>query len=72
MDKAIAPIKTDYDAYGRLTPMGKGLQDLDKVVAGLSGKTAVIILSDGDSNLGVDPVGVAKQMQAKYGDKICS
>jgi len=71
MDKAIAPIKTDYEAYGRMTPMGVGLQDLDKVIGGLSGKTAVIILSDGDSNLGVDPVGVAKQMQAKYGDKIC-
>jgi len=71
LDKSIAVIKTDYDPYGRLTPMGVGLQDLDKVVGGLSGKTAVIILSDGDSNLGVDPVGVAQQMQAKYGDKLC-
>lgn len=71
MEKALAPIKTDYEAYGRMTPMGVGLQDLDKVVGGLSGKTAVIIFSDGDSNLGVDPVSVAKQMQAKYGDKIC-
>jgi len=71
VDKAIAPIKTDYEAYGRMTPMGVGLQDLDKVVGGLSGKTAVILFTDGDSNRGIDPVGVAKQMQAKYGDKIC-
>ncbi|GFK93628.1 Outer membrane porin F [Fundidesulfovibrio magnetotacticus] len=71
VDKGIAPISTDYDTYGRMTPMGIGLQDLDKVVGGLSGKTAVIIFSDGDSNRGIDPVAVAKQMQAKYGDKIC-
>jgi len=71
MDKAIAPIKTDYEAYGRMTPMGPGLNDLDRVIGSLSGKTAVIILSDGDANLGVDPVGVATQMQAKYGDKLC-
>jgi OOP family OmpA-OmpF porin len=71
IDKGAAAIKTDYEPYGRMTPMGVGLQDLDKVVGGLSGKTAVIILSDGDSNRGVDPVAVAKQMQAKYGDKIC-
>lgn len=71
VDKGIAPIKTDYDLYGRMTPMGVGLGELDKVIGGLSGKTAVIILSDGDSNLGIDPVAEAKRMQAKYGDKIC-
>ncbi len=71
IDKAIAPIKTDYEAYGRMTPMGIGLQDLDKVIGTLSGKTAVIIFSDGDSNRGIDPVAVAKQLQSKYGDKIC-
>ena len=71
LDKSIAGIKTNFEAYGRLTPMGVGLQGLDKVIGGLSGKTAVIILSDGDSNLGIDPVGVATQMQAKYGDKLC-
>ena len=71
LDKAIAPIDTNYDPYGRMTPMGVGLESLDKVAGGLSGRTAVIILSDGDSNRGVDPVAVAKQMQAKYGDKIC-
>jgi OOP family OmpA-OmpF porin len=71
MQKSITTIPVDYDIYGRLTPMGKGLQDLDKVIGGLSGKTAVILVTDGDSNLGIDPVSVAKQLQAKYGDKIC-
>ena len=71
MDTAIAPISTDYDAYGRMTPMGVGLESLDGVLSGLSGKTAVVIFSDGDSNVGIDPVVVAKQLQAKYGDKVC-
>jgi len=71
MDQAIAPIKTDYDAYGRMTPMGVGLESLDKVLSGLSGRTAVVLFSDGDSNVGIDPVVVAKQLQAKYGDKVC-
>ena len=72
MDKAIAPIKTDYEAYGRMTPMGKGLEDLDKLpVSTLSGKTGVFIFSDGDSNCGVDPVAVAQSLKAKYGDKLC-
>lgn len=71
IEKGISPIATDYDIYGRLTPMGVGLNDLDKVLGGLSGKTAVIIFSDGDSNLGLDPVAEAKRIQAKYGDKVC-
>jgi len=71
IDKGISAVKTNYDIYGRLTPMGVGLNDLDKVIGGLSGKTAVFILSDGDSNIGVDPVKVAKDLSAKYGDKLC-
>ena len=71
MGSAINGINTDYDAYGRMTPLGVGLQDLDRVLAGLSGRTAVIVLSDGDSNVGIDPVMVAKQLHAKYDDKVC-
>jgi OmpA-OmpF porin, OOP family len=71
IEKGIKAVKTDYDIYARMTPMGIGLTDLDKVIGGLSGKTAVFILSDGDSNRGTDPVKVAKDLAAKYGDKIC-
>ena len=71
VDKAIDPISIDYETYGRVTPMGPGLQELDKVLAGLSGRTAVVIFSDGDENLGINAVVEAKQLQAKYGDKLC-
>lgn len=64
--KAIAPIKTDYDIYGRNTPMGLGMKDLDPILSQLPGKTALIIFTDGDSNYGADPVAEAKALYAKY------
>ena len=71
VEKAIDPIDIYYDQYGRMTPMGLGLMDLDKTLAGLSGKTAVVLFTDGDDNLGMDAVAAAQQLQAKYGDKLC-
>jgi OOP family OmpA-OmpF porin len=68
---AAAGIKTDYEIYGRNTPMGMGLKDLDSTLAGLSGRTAVIIFTDGDSNYGSDPVAEAKALYAKYQGRLC-
>jgi len=68
---AAAAIKTNYDIYGRNTPMGAGLQDLDPVLAKLNGKTAVILFTDGDSNYGTDPVAEAKALYSKYQGKVC-
>jgi OOP family OmpA-OmpF porin len=71
VEKSIDPIDIEYPPYGRMTPMGPGLLDLDKTLAGLSGKTAVVLFTDGDDNLGIDAVAAAQQLQAKYGDKLC-
>ena len=72
MSAALDKVKADYDIYGRLTPMGRGLEDLDRIpLSTMSGKTGVFIFSDGDSNLSVDPVAVAQSLKAKYGDKLC-
>jgi OOP family OmpA-OmpF porin len=68
---ALGKIDTDYEIYGRNTPMGMGLHDLDGVLAKLSGKTAVIVFTDGDSNYGTDPVAEAKALYAKYPDRLC-
>jgi OOP family OmpA-OmpF porin len=51
--------------------LGNGLMDLDPVIAGLSGKTALIMFTDGNSNTGADPIAQAKALYAKYGDKLC-
>jgi len=46
--------------------MGMGLKDLDPVLSKFTGKTALIIFTDGDSNYGSDPVAEAKALYAKY------
>jgi len=71
VEKAIDPISIDYEHYGRMTSEGPGLMDLDKVLAAQSGRTAVVLFTDGDWNLGIDAVVAAKQLQAKYGDRLC-
>jgi OOP family OmpA-OmpF porin len=63
---AVESIDTKYDPYGRNTPMGFGLDKIDPVLAGLSGSTALIIFTDGNSNYGNDPVLEAKALYAKY------
>lgn len=64
--EAIAKIKDDQDIFGRLTPMGPGISSLDTVLSGLSGKTGVIIVSDGAANQGPDPVAAAQAIRNKY------
>jgi len=66
MGKAIDSVKD----IGGLTPMSKALTaaigDLEKT----SGKIAVIVISDGENNIG-DAVAAAKNLKEKYGDRIC-
>ena len=64
-------LKTQYDIFGRLTPMGLGLKSLDAVVGSLSQRRAVILVTDGESNIGPKPLPVVQDMYAKYGDNIC-
>lgn len=67
LSKAIASIKNEQEIFGRLTPMGPGFDSLDPaVLAKLSGKTAVIMVTDGMANLGKDPVGEARMLYGKY------
>jgi len=71
MAGVIDGVATKFDIFNRRTPMGNGLMDLDPVLSGLTGKTALIIFTDGNSNIGADPVAQAKALYAKYGDKLC-
>jgi OmpA-OmpF porin, OOP family len=59
---AIKAIKDEQAVFGRQTPMAQGILSTEEaaVLAGLKGKTAVIMLSDGKSNVGGDPVQAAK------------
>jgi len=71
MNNAVDAIGTKFDIFNRKTPMGNGLMDLDPVLSGLTGKTALIIFTDGNSNIGADPVAQSKALYAKYGDRLC-
>jgi len=71
VEGAITPIDVQYDAYARMTPMGPGLQSIDRVLSQLSGKTALVLFTDADDNVGIDAAVAAQQLQAKYGDKLC-
>lgn len=48
----------------RLTPMADGFEELTPVVSELSGKTAVIVVTDGGSNTGGDPIEAARALVA--------
>ncbi len=71
MAGAVAGVPDDFDIFNRRTPLGNGLMDLDPVLAGLSGETALIIFTDGASNIGADPIAQARALYAKYGDRLC-
>jgi len=62
---AAKKIKGEQEIFGRRTPMGLGYEAIAPIVGGMSGKSAVIMISDGGQNLGPDPVPVVQAMKAK-------
>ncbi len=52
--------------FGNLTPLGTEIRALDKVMGGFSGKTSVIVISDGEVNQGEDPYQAAKYIDNEY------
>jgi OOP family OmpA-OmpF porin len=48
------------------TPLSEGLKALEPALQGASGRNAVIILSDGQENVGADTLKVAADMSEKY------
>lgn len=62
---ALQTVKNEQEIFGRLTPMEAGINDLGAAVAGLQGKTVIIIATDGGANVGGDPVQAAKAVAAK-------
>lgn len=67
------------DAYGqsiakvptligsRPTPLGVGLAALEPALKGASGRNAVIVMSDGQENQGIETMKVATELAEKYG-----
>ncbi len=62
--KAVASVNSNQEAFGRFTPMGQNLADLNPVFNGMPRKAALILVTDGESNMGIDPVEEAKLLYA--------
>ncbi|UZP68554.1 OmpA family protein [Desulfovibrio mangrovi] len=60
MDKALGGISTDEKIRGRYTPMGDGIMKVQPAVHPMKREGAVILVSDGESNRGSDPVAEAR------------
>jgi OOP family OmpA-OmpF porin len=58
-------------AFNHMTTMSDGLANVDPVIGKLSGKTALIVFTDGEWNEGGDPVPQAKALYDKYGSNLC-
>lgn len=59
MAQAIGSLRNDLPIYGRLTPMGEGFLALQGEFAQMKRPAAIIVTSDGEQNLGIDPVAEA-------------
>lgn len=64
-DRAVQRMRSTYAVYNRLTPMGDGINYwTQKVYAGMPSPAAVILVSDGESNRGADPLAAAQNAMA--------
>jgi len=64
--EAIADLPVPSAMFGIQTPLAAGMQNLDSVLGGLSGPTAVILFSDGGENRGGHPAQVAQQLASRH------
>ncbi len=62
--KAIGGVKSNQAIFGRFTPMGQDLASAAQTVKGMPGKAAVILVTDGESNMGPNPIDQAKALYA--------
>lgn len=64
--QALGTVPTDFSVWGNPTPLGDGLYALAPTIAAMPGRTAVILVTDGDQNTGDDPIEMARRMDEAY------
>jgi OOP family OmpA-OmpF porin len=65
--KAIESLPVAGNIFGNRTPLGTGILDLDDVLKNMpQGKTAIIIFTDGEENLGVEALEAQDSLRARY------
>lgn len=64
MDAAIGTLKDNFQVFGRMTSMGDGLHTYEPFLSSMQRDAALIIVTDGDNNRGIDFVETARQIYA--------
>lgn len=64
IQQGIDALSTEKAIYDRLTPMGEGLDDMAPVINAMPGTQALILVSDGGQNKGVNPVEEMNKLYA--------
>lgn len=64
MSAGIDKLRTGFQIFGRMTSMGNGLQAYEPFISSMKRDAALILVTDGDNNRGLDLVEVARQMYA--------
>ncbi len=64
MQGALNNLHSDFAVYGRLTPLGTGLQTYEPWIAGMQRNAAIILVTDGGNNRGVNLVDVVRNIYA--------
>jgi OOP family OmpA-OmpF porin len=70
LDKAVSSLKTTGTIFGHLTTLGDSLRSLNAEYIKMPRKTALILVTDGDNNYGLDPYDEAVAIYANNPD-IC-
>jgi OOP family OmpA-OmpF porin len=64
--ETIERIPETGEITGNRTPLGDSIMQMDGLLSKSAGKTAVLIVSDGEKNIGMDALEAAKTMIDKY------
>jgi OOP family OmpA-OmpF porin len=65
--KAIESLPVEGAIFGKQTPLGSGILDLGEVLENMpQGKTAIILFTDGEENLGVEALEAQDSLRATY------
>jgi OOP family OmpA-OmpF porin len=65
--KAIESLPVEGTIFGNRTPLGRGILDLGEVLKNMPrGKTAIIMFTDGEENLGIEALRAQDSLRAQY------
>ena len=59
---SVKSVKSTNEIFGRMSPLNKSLQELEPILVAESRKTAVILITDGDFNIGDSPVETIRRI----------